>query len=74
MTIASDFVLQTNPSSLFEQDRRSTHDTWLLQYTRGERYDKLRKDPRGRGVSRLTESTARIRALHGSGAAGSDAR
>jgi eukaryotic-like serine/threonine-protein kinase len=25
----------------------ATHDAWLLQYTRGERYDKLRKDPRG---------------------------
>ena len=24
-----------------------THDAWLLQYTRGERYDKLRNDPRG---------------------------
>ena len=23
------------------------HDAWLLQFTRGERYDKLRKDPRG---------------------------
>ena len=23
------------------------HDAWLLQYTRGERYDKLRRDPRG---------------------------
>jgi len=25
----------------------SKHDAWLLQYTKGERYDKLRKDPRG---------------------------
>jgi serine/threonine-protein kinase len=24
----------------------ATHDAWLLQYGRGERYDKLRKDPR----------------------------
>src|SRR5689334_2421421 len=24
-----------------------THDAWLLQYARGERYDKLRRDPRG---------------------------
>ena len=23
------------------------HDAWLLQYARGERYDKLRRDPRG---------------------------
>jgi tetratricopeptide (TPR) repeat protein len=26
------------------------HDAWLLQYARGERYDKLRRDPRGAGL------------------------
>ena len=28
-------------------DAVAAHDAWLLQYTRGERFDKLRRDPRG---------------------------
>ena len=32
------------------------HDAWLLQYTRGERYDKLRKDPRGAALLAKTEA------------------
>jgi hypothetical protein len=34
----------------------ATHDTWLLQYTRGERYDKLRKDPRGAALLAKSEA------------------
>jgi eukaryotic-like serine/threonine-protein kinase len=34
----------------------SQHDAWLLQYTRGERYDKLRRDPRGAAL--LTKDEA----------------
>ena len=33
-----------------------THDAWLLQYTRGERYDKLRKDPRGAALLAKSEA------------------
>jgi len=33
------------------------HDAWPLQFTRGERYDKLRKDPRGAAF--LAKSEAR---------------
>ena len=34
----------------------ATHDAWLLQYTRGERYDKLRKDPRGAALLAKAEA------------------
>jgi predicted Zn-dependent protease len=32
------------------------HDAWLLQYTRGERYDKLRRDPRGAALLAKVEA------------------
>ena len=32
------------------------HDAWLLQHTRGERYDKLRRDPRGAALLAKTEA------------------
>jgi len=32
------------------------HDAWLLQYTRGERYDRLRQDPRGAALLAKTEA------------------
>ena len=32
------------------------HDAWLLQYTRGERYDKLRRDPRGAALLARVEA------------------
>ena len=32
-----------------------THDAWLLQYNRGERYDKLRRDPRGAALLATVE-------------------
>ena len=34
----------------------ASHDAWLLQYTRGERYDKLRQDPRGAAVLAKAEA------------------
>ena len=34
----------------------SQHDPWLLQYTRGERYDKLRRDPRGAALLAKVEA------------------
>jgi len=32
------------------------HDAWLVQYARGERYDKLRRDPRGAALLTKVES------------------
>jgi eukaryotic-like serine/threonine-protein kinase len=32
------------------------HDAWLVQYTRGERYDKLRRDPRGAALLEKDEA------------------
>jgi serine/threonine-protein kinase len=32
------------------------HDAWLLQYTRGERYNKLRQDPRGAALLAKAEA------------------